>query len=82
MPRELDIPHWAVDPVANFRKRMQAPDWLTDRMIYAAMTVIDNDDARRAEIVRDLAVITYLMQQKADEDAVIANHKGGRDASS
>jgi hypothetical protein len=74
MPRELDVPHWAVDSIASFRKRMAAPDWLTDRMIYAAMLVIDNDDARRAEIIHDLAVITYLMQQKADEDAGGGNH--------
>jgi len=60
---EHDVPHWALQAIANFRKRIECPNWLTDRAIYAAMLTIDNDEAKRVEILRDLAVITYIMQQ-------------------
>lgn len=62
--RELDVPHWALQSIANFRKRIECPNWLSDSTIYAAMLTIDNDEAKRAEILRDLAIITYIIQQQ------------------
>lgn len=69
MPTERDVPHWAQASIMNFRKRVECPNWLTDRMIYAAMLTIDNDEAKRAEILRDLAIITFIIQQKEANNA-------------
>ena len=35
LPDELDVPHWAVKLVAEFRRDLELPDRVTDGMIFA-----------------------------------------------
>lgn len=37
MPKEVDIPHWARSMVDNFRRELQLPERVTDRMIFARL---------------------------------------------
>ena len=71
MPAELDVPHWAVAEVARFRQVNKPPAWVTDRMIFAAMTLIDNDEEAKQRALRDAAICIHLVQAKELEDAPV-----------
>lgn len=34
-PKELDVPHWAREPVQKMRRVYELPDYVSDRMIFA-----------------------------------------------
>jgi len=36
-PKELDVPHWAGSMVDNYRRSLNLPQRVTDRMIYARL---------------------------------------------
>lgn len=36
-PNEKDVPHWARSMVENFRRQLELPERVTDRMIFARL---------------------------------------------
>lgn len=37
MPKELDVPHWAIAMVNNHRSKLSLPERVTNRMIFARL---------------------------------------------
>lgn len=61
---ELDVPHWARHDVERFRKTIPWADArITDRMIYAAMAALDNDEHLFKQVVRDMAIAWHVATQ-------------------
>lgn len=64
MPRELDVPHWAVERVKDYRESLELSAAVTDRMIYARLLM--NQDMSPEDLMESVQQLETEVAEKGN----------------